>query len=149
MILGQIAFDIFPHPARTTDLEESDFNVLLLHNGVSSAEEVTFSDLGNGDYGFSFLPNAVGSWVLRVVVGGIIGTASFDVQEHPLLATKADVDMPGTAGGAIFDGAAVAKNPITQPAFGEAGAFAVKDDDGTTDRWTGTVNAERTERTLD
>lgn len=149
IILGQAIGDIFTHPDGTEGLAAGDFATKLFHNGEVSMLSITFAEKGDGDYKFSFTPDAVGIWVLKVAVGDFVAAGTWDVQQHPLLAPKVDVDIAGTVAEAIFDGQAVAKNPITQPAAGAAGTFHVKDADGTTDRWTGYVNDARTERTLD
>ena len=52
--------------AAVTGLTQSNFTIALDYNGVASSVAVTIGEIGSGIYYYTFTPDAIGYWYLRI-----------------------------------------------------------------------------------
>ena len=52
--------------AAVTGLVQGDFTTALDYNGSASSVAVTIGEIGSGIYYYTFTPNAIGYWYLRI-----------------------------------------------------------------------------------
>lgn len=73
VIPGQLARGVFVvydgAGVPITGLVQSDFAVLVAHDGANSSETIVISEIGSGRYGYTFTPPSGGDWYIVVRSG--------------------------------------------------------------------------------
>lgn len=80
--------------APVTGLLQSAFTTYLAHDGASSSEAITITEVGNGRYVYTFTPNDIGEWYILI----IHSTYNPRGWDDEFIAEQEGSTIPGTSG---------------------------------------------------